>query len=151
MAFWGDSYHFGLFSARNLLCRPVCLRGAILPLRREPSLGYVLGPLAGLVIIPNRIDCRPMTIANLRLLTEAADRLNSWIVPLVAQAAAEAQPAAPAAQAPGSLLEFLASPMNLILISAILFMFLVEPPEKKASAAGKSTSRIKKERSRRDA
>ncbi len=33
--------------------------------------------------------------------------------------------------APGSLLEFLASPINLILISAILFMFMVARPKQK--------------------
>ncbi len=72
-----------------------------------------------------------MTFANPGLLTEAADRLYGWLVPLIAQATAEAEPAVPAAQAPGSLLEFLASPMNLILISAILFMFLVARPQQK--------------------
>lgn len=78
-----------------------------------------------------------MTIAHLRLLTDAADRLSDWIVPLIAQGAVLAQdaagadPEAPVAQAPGSLLDFLASPMNLILISAILFMFLVARPQQK--------------------
>ena len=86
-----------------------------------------------------------MTFVHQRLLTEAADRLSGWIVPLLAQDAGGADPAAPAAQAPGSLLEFLASPMNLILISAILFMFLVaRPQQKKRQQQEKAQAELKK-------
>ncbi|MCA9159794.1 MAG: preprotein translocase subunit YajC [Planctomycetales bacterium] len=89
-----------------------------------------------------------MLFDHLRMLTEAADRLSGWIVPLLAQDAALAQAAAeaePAAQGPGSLLEFLASPMNLILISAILFMFLVaRPQQKKRQEQEKAQAELKK-------
>lgn len=67
-------------------------------------------------------------------LNRASLNLHQWVVPLVAQAeeggAAEADGAAPVGPA-GGLLEFLASPINLILISAILFMFIVARPQQK--------------------
>ena len=69
-----------------------------------------------------------MTLGNLRLLTEATDRWIAWTGPVLAQAAQPAEGQA----APGGLMEFLASPINLILISAILFMFLVARPQQKA-------------------
>ena len=75
-----------------------------------------------------------MILANLRLMTETAERLSGWVLPLVGQVAAEAVAPAPAANPPasqGPLLDFLASPLNLILISAILFMFLVARPQNK--------------------
>ncbi len=58
-----------------------------------------------------------------------------WTVPLLARAQ-EVAPAAGAEDAaknaaPSSLLEFFASPINLILISAILFMFIVARPQQK--------------------
>lgn len=57
-----------------------------------------------------------------------------WSLILVAQAPAGEQPAgadANGAAPPGSILEFFANPLNLILISAILFMFLVARPQQK--------------------
>ncbi len=69
-----------------------------------------------------------MTLSDLRLLTEVTDHWVAWSEPLLAQAAAAADDQA----APGGLLEFFASPLNLILISAILFMFLVARPQQKA-------------------
>lgn len=69
-----------------------------------------------------------MTLSNWRLMTEATDRWVAWVGPVLAQAA----PPGEDQVAPGGLLEFLASPLNLILISAILFMFLVARPQQKA-------------------
>jgi preprotein translocase subunit YajC len=57
--------------------------------------------------------------------------MSEWLIPFVAQAAQEAAEGAPAPTPTGSLLEFLASPLNLILISAILFMFIVARPQQK--------------------
>jgi preprotein translocase subunit YajC len=60
--------------------------------------------------------------------------MSEWVIPFVAQAAqatGEGAEGAPAPTPTGLLLEFLASPLNLILISAILFMFIVARPQQK--------------------
>lgn len=68
-------------------------------------------------------------------LNRASLSLHQWVFPLIAQAQevaaeAEADGAAPGGPV-GGLLEFLVNPINLILISAILFMFIVAGPQKK--------------------
>lgn len=66
-------------------------------------------------------------------LNRASLSLHQRVYPLIAQAqevAAEADGAAPEGPV-GGLLEFLVNPINLILISAILFMFIVARPQQK--------------------
>jgi preprotein translocase subunit YajC len=50
---------------------------------------------------------------------------------LLAQVGGEGQDAAPAGQVTNPLLLFLSNPINLVLISAILFMFIVARPQQK--------------------
>jgi preprotein translocase subunit YajC len=72
-----------------------------------------------------------MILANLRLMTQAAEGLSGWVLPLVGQVAAESDATTKSPASQGPLLDFLANPLNLILISAILFMFLVARPQNK--------------------
>ncbi len=71
--------------------------------------------------------------------------MDSLVLAQVDQPAAASSDIGQAPTQPSPIIEFLASPLNLILISAILFMFLVaRPQQKKAQQQQQALAEIKK-------
>ena len=149
VAIWGDSYDFGLIFAKLTSIRySMCHGGHFADLNCQ-----IVQPISSKIASTGLMrfgltDLLDMAFLGLIWLQESESENPEPPPPAVPEstpAVGPGQPGAPPAEDPGFLVQFLTDPINLLLISGFLFVFLVlRPQQKQMKALQQSLAGLKK-------